>query len=126
MPGGKRRPLLDRFWEKVDRSGGPGACWPWRGAHNADRYGVFRVVDAPTGLVYAHRMAYALEFGPIAEGVEIMHKCPAMPRPRDCCNPAHLAPGSHAENCAAGERVRRGKRFGGAARQLVAAIEGGA
>lgn len=32
------RPLLDRFWEKVDRLG-PDECWPWTGSVDQHGYG---------------------------------------------------------------------------------------
>src|SRR5438874_974236 len=32
-------PLKDGFWSKVDKSGGPDACWPWTGCINAWGYG---------------------------------------------------------------------------------------
>ena len=46
----------------------------------------------------SHRLAYELEIGPIPAGLEIDHLC----RVRNCVNPAHLEPVTHAEN------IRRG------------------
>src|SRR5689334_22008345 len=43
-----RRPLEERFWEKVERADGPQACWPWLASRDALRYGIFRVLtDQP-------------------------------------------------------------------------------
>lgn len=33
--------LPDRFWKKVDRSGGPEACWPWLASKTAQGYPLF-------------------------------------------------------------------------------------
>lgn len=95
----------ERFWSKVDRSGGPDACWPFLGSTNATGYGVFHT---PTSRK-AHRYAYALENGSPASG-DVDHTCHNSsgctkvndcPH-RRCCNPRHLEDVTHAEN------VRRG------------------
>lgn len=40
-------PLAERFWPKVDKSGGPDACWPWLGGINGDGYGFIRDREGP-------------------------------------------------------------------------------
>jgi hypothetical protein len=80
-----------RFSAKVDRSGGPDACWPWRGFRDPKDYGHFFFDGA---YVYAHREAWAQANGLIPEGLCILHRCDNPP----CCNPAHLWPGTKAEN----------------------------
>lgn len=87
------RPTEDRFWEKVD---GSGDCWEWTGTRQTMGYGSFWVLGQ--GKRLAHRVAYELLVGPIAEGRELDHRC----RNRICVNPDHLEPVSHREN------VRRG------------------
>lgn len=83
---------MERFWSKVDRSGGPAACWPWTAyVDKAHGYGVFMVHPRQ---VKAHRMAYELAVGPIPEGLFIDHLC----RNRSCVNPAHLEPVTAYEN----------------------------
>lgn len=113
--------VAERFWAKV-LMGAPDECWPFEGALNADGYGVFRVDRNGTGLVYAHRLAYALTFGPIPDGLEILHKCTIRPRLRRCCNPAHLVPGTHQQNCLELDRKRekRGRRWGEPKRLAIA------
>lgn len=97
---------LARFWSKVDRSGGPDACWPWLGGKTKAGYGVFYLTRGRRE--YAHRVAYALVVGPIPEGREIDHVC----RTPGCVNAAagrettgalHLEPVTHQENVARGE-----------------------
>jgi hypothetical protein len=111
--------VAERFWAKV-LMGGPDECWPYVGALNADKYGVFRVDRNGVGLVYAHRLAWSLTNGPIPEGLEIMHTCPVRPRLRSCCNPAHLKPGTHEQNCQdLWHQEKRGRKWGPVAKQLA-------
>src|SRR5580692_1475951 len=59
-------PDVERFWAKVDRSGGPHACWPFTKSSVSRRtgYGNFWL-NGKT--VLAHRVAYALTYGPIPD-----------------------------------------------------------
>lgn len=66
-----------------------GGHWIWNGAHDRDGYG-------RTGYKFAlaHRWVYEQLVAPIPPGLEIDHTCFV----RDCVNPAHLEPVTHAEN----------------------------
>lgn len=92
----KRIPPEVRFWAKVDKSGGPDACWLWmagrmrpprNGKSKGGDYGKF---DSRP----AHRFAYEQMVGPVPDGLELDHLCCVPP----CVNPAHLEPVTHAEN----------------------------
>lgn len=83
--------ILDRFWNKVDCSGGEDACWTWT-AYHGGRYGTFGIRHGTT--IYAHRFAYLTEHGAIADGLSVLHGCD---NPQ-CCNPAHLFLGTQADN----------------------------
>lgn len=91
----------DRFWARVDRSGGPDACWPWKGK-DFNRNGYGRVWSGPSR-IGAHLVAYTLAVGPIPEGHVLRHTCDNRP----CCNPAHHLPGTQQENVADAIERRR-------------------
>jgi hypothetical protein len=86
LPGGKKkkfqpsRPVAERFWEKVDKSGD---CWLWMAYRNKTGYGEFRM---PSGSRLAHRVAHELAIGSIPDGLVVEHRChnPA------CVRPEHL------------------------------------
>ncbi len=83
---------LNRFWDKVDFTGGPKGCWLWM-AHCTDTgYGQFRRDSIK--MVRAHRYAWELLVGPIAEGMVLDHLC----RVKICVNPQHMEEVTEREN----------------------------
>ena len=121
MPGPHVLPvserLLARFDAKVDRSGGPDACHPWRGAKSRKRRGSRRghlIITLPGGRriwVLAHVVAIALatdgeivKFDPATgKRLEVCHRCHAIWG--DCMNVKHLQWGTAESNRA--DRYRR-------------------
>lgn len=96
--------LAERMWAKVDRSGGPIACWPWHGSTNGFGHG--RIGSGPgRPLVIASRVAWEDTYGPIPAGLYVLHACDNP----GCCNPAHLMVGSlRANSIDAGRKGRLG------------------
>lgn len=94
----KRSP--EYFWDRVDRSGGPDACWPWTRAIQSGGYGSLVVDGRPAK---AHRVAWELTHGPIQDGLSVLHDCDRRYAKGDiayrrCVNPAHLWLGDDADN----------------------------
>lgn len=92
-------PIDERFWVKVDRRGDD-ECWPWTACRSQKGYGRFRFNGNQTN---AHRVAFILTRGPIADALLVCHRCDNP----ICCNPAHLFLGSNADNMA--DMVRKGR-----------------
>lgn len=95
-----KKPLAQRFWEKVDKGNGRG-CWLWTGIPASTGYGQLSRGGRGNGTVHAHRVSWELHNGPIpprggAHGAVVMHICDN----RLCVNPKHLMLGSQSDNVA--------------------------
>lgn len=71
---------INNFWAKADRTK---SCWAWQASRTSVGYGDIRINQV---LHYAHRLAYALTYGAIPDGMQIDHMC----HNRACVNPDHL------------------------------------
>lgn len=80
-----------KFWNRVDKSGGPEACWPWTGYRCRRGYGQ---VSMGGRVRKAHRVALEVSGVAVPTNAEACHRCDNP----SCCNPAHLFVGTRSDN----------------------------
>lgn len=93
---------IRKFWSRVDH--GPlGRCWPWLWTKNSRGYGEVQLTINGGWYRGAHRAAYALAFGGVPNGLDVLHSCDNP----SCVNPTHLRPGTHTDNMQ--DKMARGR-----------------
>lgn len=105
-------PLIDRFMRRVLITE---KCWLWTGHTNHAGYGTLGIDGGPDQ--FAHRLSYELHVGPIPEGMRVCHTCDNPP----CVNPAHLFPGTNADNME--DKVRKGRQMRGSRQHFAKLTE---
>jgi HNH endonuclease len=102
--------LADRFWAKVVKTT---TCWLWVGACRDNGYGHLSRGKRGEGNISAHRASWEIYFGPIPDGLDVLHRCDV----HNCVRPDHLFLGTQADNThdmIEKGRAAYGSRHGGA------------
>lgn len=100
-----RRPIRERFWEKVKKSSDRDGCWIYTARKNSKGgYGMFSVGQME---LYAHRVSWELTYGAIPDGLLVLHDCDNPP----CVRPSHLFLGDNDDNMR--DMMRKGRQCRG-------------
>lgn len=94
------RPLEEKLRLRVNKSA-PSGCWLWTSSLDADGYG--QLSHGRGNTLKAHRVAWEQAFGPIPDGLGVLHHCDV----RNCIRPDHLFLGTQADNNA--DAVTKGR-----------------
>src|SRR5687768_4813252 len=84
--------VAERFWPKVQKRKAAN-CWYWLANKDGKGYGTLSTTmgAAPAK---AHRISWELHFGPIPDGLCVLHACDNP----GCVNPGHLMLGTKMAN----------------------------
>lgn len=99
--------MIKKFWALIDKTE---ECWLWTKYRDRDGYGKFMFNYKG---FKACKLAYILTYGPVPDGICVLHKCDNPP----CCRPEHLYLGTQADNVA--DRVNRGRQLRGESHPLT-------
>lgn len=97
--GRPEKNILDKFWSRVKKM--PSGCWHWTGIQHRNKtthdleYGILQVGPRNNRKnIRANRLSWELHYGPIPEGMMVLHKCDN----KLCVNPEHLELGDNSKN----------------------------
>jgi hypothetical protein len=97
---------IANLWARVTKSN---HCWEFVGPRDQDGYGLISPWDVARGKrvgMHVHRYVWQLTYGPIPDGLWILHRCDNPP----CCRPDHLFLGTNLDNVA--DMVAKGRQSG--------------
>ena len=94
---------IERFLTKIDKNTGSG-CWTWKASKTQQGYGMFSIFGKS---MPAHRFAYLLHKGNIAENMVVHQTC----ENNGCVNPNHLELQTKSQNKKSYSSVRVSKEM---------------
>lgn len=93
-----------RFFNRVQFM--PNGCWHFIGHYDKDGYAKIGTRQSgKCSSIPAHRLAWIHIFGPIPNGLKVLHKCDNPP----CCRPSHMFLGTQLENMQ--DKIKKGRDF---------------
>lgn len=101
--GRPKKPLEQRFWAKVNIIDDDDSCWEWLASYFDNGYGRFG--NSSYIEVKASRWAWHLTYGPIPDGMQVLHKCDN----KKCVRPSHLFLGTNQDNM--DDMVKKGRQW---------------
>jgi HNH endonuclease len=110
-----RASFEQRFWKYVQKTDG---CWLWTGFRDVNGYGHLRIGRYQEGQVTAQRASWIVHFGPIPDGLYVLHKCDVP----WCVRPDHLYLGTQKQNLQ--DMAARGRHWLQGRGHLVAGDKG--
>lgn len=109
-----KRPLAERFWEKVDKNGpvpphqkNIGRCWIWLSSTDKDGYGTIWLNEEIRATRATH-VSWKLHFDAVPKGAWVLHRCDNP----SCVRPSHLWLGNAKDNAVDREQKGRGAKVG--------------
>lgn len=94
------------FWSRVLKTDGD-ECWLWQKGTTKSGYGQINARKISKYPMTCHRIAWELTYGPIPDGLHVLHECDNPP----CCRPSHLFLGTQVINNE--DRQKKGRTASG-------------
>jgi hypothetical protein len=96
----------DLFWlefnSHMSGTDNDDSCWEWQRSRRTHGF-PYGMCMRKGKLSATHRLSWELNYGPIPDGLWVLHKCDNPP----CCNPKHLFLGTRMDNVA--DCIRKGR-----------------